>query len=511
MRGLDRHAIERLGIPGATLMENAGRGAAEAILQELRGARRTPRGACVVVVCGKGGNGGDGFVVARRLAQAGVRVQVLLTSSAAEITGDAASKFRALRGRAVRVESLDDDGKLDAALASADLVVDAMLGTGARRAPAPAVARAIARINASGRPVVALDLPSGLPADGEAPEWEVIRARLTTTFAGLKRGLVMGPAAGATGRVCVVPIGVPDADVEAAASIFLLEATDVAACFPARPREGHKGTYGHLLIVAGSRGKTGAAALAARAAMRSGVGLVTVATASSQQPVVASLILEPMTEALAETLAGSLAPEAAVALLALADARDAVALGPGLGLDGDTQALARDLVRELPRPMVVDADALTAIAGRLALVSEAPAPRCLTPHPGEMARLLGVGVADVQRDRIAAARKAAMLSRAHVVLKGATSVIAEPGGRVILNPTGNPGMASGGTGDVLTGILGALLARGLEPAAAVRAAVFLHGRAGDLAAARLGEEALVASDLIDALPGAFASLAAPAT
>jgi NAD(P)H-hydrate epimerase len=511
MRGLDRHAVERLGIPGATLMETAGRGAADAILDELRELRRGPRGARVVVVCGKGGNGGDGFVVARRLAQAGVRVRVLLTSTVQDLSGDAAAKFRALRGRgrAVPVDSLGGGG-LDGALATADLVVDAMLGTGARRAPTLAVADAIARVNASGRPVVALDLPSGLPADGEAPEWEVVRARLTTTFAGLKRGIVMGPGVGAAGRVRVIPIGVPEAAVEAAASIFLLEGRDVAGCFPARPRDSHKGAYGHLLVVAGSRGKTGAAALAARAAMRSGVGLVTVATACSQQPIVAGLILESMTEALPETSAGSLAHGAAGAITALAGVRDAVALGPGVGLDDDTQGLARDLVRELARPMVVDADALTAVAGRLALVSEAPAPRCLTPHPGEMARLLGVGVADVQRDRIAAARKVAMLSRAHVVLKGATSVIADPGGHVVLNPTGNPGMASGGTGDVLTGILGAFLARGLEPGAAIRAAVFLHGRAGDLAAARLGEEALVASDLIDELPAAFASLATPA-
>jgi ADP-dependent NAD(P)H-hydrate dehydratase / NAD(P)H-hydrate epimerase len=260
--------------------------------------------------------------------------------------------------------------------------------------------------------------------------------------------------------------------------------------------------------VAGSLGKTGAAALAARAAMRSGAGLVTVATAGSQQPVVAGLVLEAMTAALPETAARSASTKAQAVGAELAAARDAVALGPGLGLDDDTQELARSLVRGLARPMVVDADALTAISGRLELVSQAPEVRVLTPHPGEMARLLGAPVVDVQRDRIAAARELAARCRAHVVLKGATSVMAEPEGRIVLNPTGNPGMASGGTGDVLTGMIGAFLARGLRPAIAVRAGVFLHGRAGDLAAARLGEESLVARDVVDALPEAFRSLAA---
>jgi NAD(P)H-hydrate epimerase len=508
MRRLDRRAVEQLGIPGATLMEHAGRGAAQAALDELAQRRIRPRSARVVVVCGKGGNGGDGFVVARHLARAGLRVRVLLTSPPNELTGDAALKYRALRGRAIRPEACDDDRRLDAALATADLVVDAMLGTGARRAPAALIAHAIERINASGRPVIALDLPSGLPADGEAPEWPVIRATLTTTFAGLKRGLVMGPAMAEAGRVQVVSIGIAAAEVESAASAFLLEPDDIAPHFPPRSRDTHKGTYGHLLVVAGSLGKTGAAALAARAAMRGGAGLVTVATAASQQPVIAGLVLEAMTAALPETGARSASTKAQAVVEELAATRDAVALGPGLGLEDDTQELARSLVRRLTRPMVVDADALTAVSGRPELASQAPDARVLTPHPGEMARLLGVHAADVQRDRIAAARELATRCRAHVVLKGATSVIAEPEGPIVLNPTGNPGMASGGTGDVLTGVIGAFLARGLSPAVAARAGVFLHGRAGDLAATRLGEESLVASDVIDALPEAFRSLAA---
>jgi NAD(P)H-hydrate epimerase len=371
------------------------------------------------------------------------------------------------------------------------------------------VAAAIERINASGHPVVALDIPSGLPADGGAGAGPVVRAALTTTFAGIKRGLVTGVGPEHTGRVEIVDIGVPAVEVTRGVATFLVEAADVARLFPPRARDSHKGSYGHVLIAAGSVGKTGAAALAARAAMRAGVGLATVATAASAQPVVASLLLEAMSEALPETGAGSMSLKARERLHDLLERRDALALGPGLGLDDDTQALARALVFEARRPAAVDADALSALAGHLERLRGVPAARCLTPHPGEMARMLGVATADVQRDRLGTVRAFATDHGVHVVLKGATSVIGTPEGTVLLNPTGNAGMASGGTGDVLTGVLGAFLARGLAPTDALSAAVYLHGLAGDLAAARLGQESLVAGDVIEALPAAFAALRAP--
>jgi NAD(P)H-hydrate epimerase len=507
MRRLDQRAISELGIPGRTLMENAGRAAADVVLDALRERRRGPRGARVVVVCGKGGNAGDGFVAARRLRAHDVRVRVLLLNAPAEIGGDAAVKYRELRRSGIRPEIVGDAAAATAALARADLVVDAMLGTGARGSPTPPIARMIERINASGRPVVALDVPSGLSADGDPPPGPVVRATLTVTFAGLKRGLLLGEGAALAGRVRVAPIGIPPAEVSREARLFALERGDVAAHFPARKREAHKGDYGHLLVVAGSVGKTGAAALAAAAALRSGVGLVTVATAASQQPVVAGLVLEAMTEPLPETPAQTVALAAQGAIATLAAARDAVALGPGIGLDDDTRELARVLARDLRQPLALDADALSALAGRLELLRDAPGPRCLTPHPGEMARMLGVSVAQVQRDRIATAREFAVTYKTHVVLKGAASVIGDPDGRILINPTGNPGMASGGTGDVLTGILGAFLARGLGPAAALPAAVYLHGLAGDLAAERVGEEGLIASDVVAAIPAAFEALA----
>jgi ADP-dependent NAD(P)H-hydrate dehydratase / NAD(P)H-hydrate epimerase len=510
MRRVDQRAIRELGIPGATLMENAGRGAAACIQAALPGLGLPRRGVRVAVVCGKGGNGGDGFVAARWLARRGHRVEVFLLAPRGEVRGDAALKLRQMERRGPRARVVEDDAMLARALPAAQLVVDAMLGTGSRGAPAPAVARAIEHVNACGRPVVALDVPSGVSADGQPPEGPAVRAALTPTFAGLKHGLLGGAGATLAGRVVVVDIGVPRSEVERGVTTFVPEPADIARHFPRRPREHHKGSYGHLLVVAGSVGKTGAAALAARGAMRAGAGLVTVATAASAQPTVAALLLEAMTEPVAETAARTVALKARETLDELAERRDAVALGPGLGLDEETQALARGLVFECARPMVVDADALTALAGHLDRLRGVPAARCLTPHPGEMARMLGVAVADVQRDRIAAVRQFATTWETWIVLKGATSAIGRPDGIVLLNPTGNPGMASGGTGDVLSGVLGAFLARGLPPEAALAAAVYLHGLAGDVAAERVGQESLVAGDVIEALPEAFRRVGAGA-
>jgi len=503
MRRLDERAVRELKIPGLTLMENAGRGAADAILRRLAADRRPLRSRRVAIVCGKGGNAGDGFVVARHLARRGVRCDVVLTTPPAEVRGDAATKLRDLQKVRVRPRQVSDAAALAPILARADLVVDALLGTGSRGAPEGFLAEAIDAMNASGRPIVALDIPSGLPADGGAPGRAAVRADQTVTFAGIKRGLVEWPGRDLAGAVSVAGIGVPADEIARGITTFELERDDVARHFPRRERGAHKGTYGHLLVVAGSVGKTGAAALAATGALRSGAGLCTVATPSSQQPIVASLVLEAMTEPLPEGTPGFAGAAAWDTLAALIDARDAVAIGPGLGLADDTRALARRLVAEARAPMVVDADALTALVDHLEVLRKASAPRCLTPHPGELARLLGVSVPDVQRDRIGAARAFALAHRVYVVLKGSVSVIADPDGTVLLNPTGNPGMASGGTGDVLTGVVGAFLARGLAARDALASAVYLHGLAGDVAAERVGEESLIARDVIAALGEAF--------
>jgi hydroxyethylthiazole kinase-like uncharacterized protein yjeF len=503
MRALDSRAIETLGVPGPRLMENAGRGAAALIAREwapIRGKR-------ILVLCGKGNNGGDGFVVARHLKGKGARPRALLVGLRAEVKGDAAQALGRWRGKVEEIRDEADMATVARALGEADLVVDALLGTGLTGPARGLVAQVIERLNnSSGRagvPVVALDLPSGLGSDGGALLGPTVHATVTATFAGLKRSLLVYPAAELAGRVTVVSIGLPQAEVNRGVSTFLLEETDIRPLFPPRPAEAHKGSYGHLLVIAGSVGKTGAAALAGRSALRSGVGLCTVATPASQQPIVAGFSMETMTEPIVETASQSLAVKAREHLLELAMQRDAVALGPGISLDPETQALSRALVAEVPRPMIVDADALSALAGHLDLLEEAPAPRILTPHPGEMARMLGVSIAQVQADRIETVRRFCVQYRVHLALKGARSVLGSPDGRIFVNPTGNPGMATGGSGDVLTGMIGAFLARRFDPLPALQAGCFLHGLAGDIAAADRGEEGLVAGDIIEAIPSAL--------
>jgi ADP-dependent NAD(P)H-hydrate dehydratase / NAD(P)H-hydrate epimerase len=508
MRRADRRASERFGIPSLLLMENAGRGAADALERVLG----PVAGRRVAVVCGKGNNGGDGFVVARHLAGRGATVGVWLVARAADVRGDAATNLEVLRRSGLPVSEVGPDGAgldpLRRALRDADLAVDALLGTGLSGAATGPVAEAIAALNDAGRPVCALDVPSGLPSDPGPVRGPVVRARLTVTFGLLKLGLVVDPGAGYAGLVEVCDLGIPRAWLEEGIAIAMLEAADVAALLPPRPADAHKGRYGHLLVVAGSLGKTGAAVLACRGALRSGTGLVTCAVPATQQPVVAAHLAEAMTEALPETAAQTLSRKALDRLLELTARMDAVAVGPGAGLEPETQGVLRELALAAERPMVIDADALTALAGHLGDLRQARGPRVLTPHPGEAGRLLGVATAEVQADRIGSARRLAEVSGAWVALKGAATVVAGPGldALVTLNPTGNPAMATGGTGDVLTGVTGGLLAQGLAPASALRAAVYLHGLAGDIVAAGRGPVGLLAGDLAEALPAAVGRL-----
>lgn len=504
MRALDSRAIRDLGIPGPRLMENAGSGAAALIARRLR----PIRGKAVVVVCGKGNNGGDGFVVARRLRAQGAAVRVFLVGHREEVKGDAARALLRWRGRLEELAG-DDLGPLRGALGRAHVVVDALLGTGLAGPAHGLVARAIETVNEAGRPVIALDLPSGLGSDLGTLLGSTIKAARTLTFAGLKRSLLLYPGAAHAGQVEVVDIGIPRAEVERGISTFRLEAADIRAHFPPREPDAHKGRFGHLLIVAGSLGKSGAAALAGWAALRSGAGLCTIAAPASQQPIVAAHGAEYMTEALPETAARSLSLEAKDRILELAHRMDAVALGPGLSLDPETQGLARALVLEVPRPMVVDADALTALAGHLDLLARAAGPRALTPHPGEMGRMVGGGGAEVQADRLQTVRAFCRRHRVALALKGAGTAVGGPDGHVFVNPTGNPGMAKGGSGDVLTGMVGAFLARGIDAVAALQAGCYLHGLAGDLAALERGEEGIIASDLVEKIPLALQAVTAP--
>jgi NAD(P)H-hydrate epimerase len=337
-----------------------------------------------------------------------------------------------------------------------------------------------------------------------------VRARLTVTFGLAKRGLYLGSGPAHAGRVEVVDLGVPRAWLAEGIRVGILERDDVRAVLPDRPRDAHKGHFGHLLVVAGSRGKTGAAVLACRGALRTGAGLVTCAVPASQQPVVAAALPEAMTEPLAETGSGTLSGQALDRLADLIGRVDALALGPGVGLEPETQDAVRMLVRAAPRPVAIDADALTALAGDLAALGGSPAPRLLTPHPGEAGRLLGRTAGEVQADRIGSALRLAEMTGAVVALKGAGTLVVGPDGAVALNPTGNAGMATAGMGDVLTGVAGALLAAGLGPRDALRTAVYLHGLAGDRVVRVRGPAGLLASEVADALPGALGEVSGEA-
>jgi hydroxyethylthiazole kinase-like uncharacterized protein yjeF len=488
-RALDSDAIERLGLPGLVLMENAGRGAFEAI------AERFPRALShVVVVGGPGQNGGDGWVVARHLWNAGFSPRSILIGDPTQLAGDARVNFCALQKLGLVCHGIlgDDLTALVAALSNATLVIDALFGTGLDRSLAGRHASVVELISACAAPVVALDLPSGVDADSGAVLGAAVRAELTVTFAAHKRGLHQHPGAALAGELRCVSIGVP---APCAAEVSLIEASDVTSWLPARASDAHKGRAGHVLVIAGAEGRTGAALLSGLGALRCGAGLVTLAARGGARAALDAKVIELMTSEL------SLEPELALRqALELARDKQAVVLGPGLGLDAATRALACELALCLPVPAVLDADALTALGADYGRLRNAMAPRVLTPHPGEAARLLGSSSAEVQADRYAAARRLAEHSGCVVVLKGARTIVAEPGGDMRVCPTGAPAMAVAGTGDVLAGAIAALLAQA-EPFDAAAAAVYVHGLAGELAAS--GDRGLLASELAAALPVAL--------
>jgi len=510
MRRADRRTIEDVGLPGSVLMENAGAAVARVVAERFPSARR------IVVLCGRGYNGGDGFVAARRL---GGCAEAVLLGPRDLVEGDAALHLRACERSGGRVSVASDEAAWTALLPrveAADLLVDAVLGTGLRAQPRGLPARAIEALAgrfAAGVPVVAVDIPSGLPSDAGTCDWPTAPATLTVTFAAAKRCHVLPPACDRVGEWRVADIGISAASLAAAEpSLFLLEDQDAAEAFPQRRRGAHKGDFGHVLIVAGSLGKTGAAILAAGGALRGGAGLVTIATPEPCVPLVATARAEVMTEGLTATTTGGLSEQALGRLLELAGERDAVVIGPGLGTHKKTRALVQAFVRACPVPLVVDADGLNALAstdgspGALAALRRESA-TILTPHPGEMARLVGRPTKDVQAARPEIATALASGTGAIVVLKGERTLVAEPGGRAAVAAAGNPGMATGGTGDVLAGLVGSLLARHGALVSAT-AAVVVHGRAGDIAARERGEEGLTAGDVIEALPAAIESVRA---
>lgn len=506
MQELDRRTITEAGIPGTALMERAG----TAVVQSLEEVLGPARGKTVTICCGKGNNGGDGFVVARLLHRRKAKVRVVAVAPLSQLSRDAAvmcRQFIRLVGKAA-VRPFTSKDQIQPLLADSAVIVDALFGTGLGADVSGLYADVIEAINEAGRPAVSVDLPSGLHADTGRILGHAVRATLTVTLGLPKLGLYLNDGIDVAGRIRIVDIGIPRSYLDAVDSTTsLLTEHVIRTLLPARRSSSHKGTFGHAGLIAGSVGKTGAAAMAAQAALRVGTGLVTVAVPSSVNDVLEAKLKEAMTAPMPETKARTLARSALDRLTAFIQARTAIAIGPGLSTHPETVELVQALVRALDRPAVLDADALNALAGRAALLTECKTPPILTPHPGEMARLEPNATAQsVNADRIGTATRFARERGVFLVLKGARTVIARPDGTVAICPTGNPGMATAGTGDVLTGMVVGLLAQGLSPWDAACAAVYLHGRAGDLAAATYGEAGMVAGDVIEHIPPALRSL-----
>lgn len=491
---LDRQTQAR-GVPEVDLMERAGRAVARAAIEVAGGVY----GRRAVVVCGKGNNGGDGLVAARHLARLGVRVELFSIEARDEFTHSAGENVTRLaeQGLTVRLVSSSD---LVRALGRADVAVDAIFGTGFRGRPEGSSAAAIAGLNSSPVPVVAVDIPSGVDGATGGTPGEAVWAVLTVAFGGIKLGTVLLPGAERAGTVRVVDIGFPDDLLRW--NVALTEADDIAGILPRRVLRGHKRSSGVLLVVAGSRAMTGAPALIARAACRVGTGLVTVATPHAVVASVGARVAEAIFLPLAQTDEGTVALEGLDQMLVAAERADAVAIGPGLTRQEETAELVRALVGRCAVPLVLDADGLNAFEGQVGRLTRRGGDTVLTPHDGEFARLMRGSVDDVAPDRVAAARSLASESGATTLLKGARTVIAPREGVARVNPTGGVALATAGTGDVLTGVIGGLMARGVGVFDAAAAGAYVHGIAGSLAERELGEGAL-AGDVIERLPEAI--------
>jgi len=503
MREIDCVTSERFGVPSLTLMENAGSAVAGFAKSNF------PIKGVYGIFCGKGNNGGDGFVVARKLHEIGQNVQVLLLADPSELRGDVAINYEKLPVKPVIAKTTDElNSEAGRAVFASDVLIDAILGTGFRPPVSGLYAQAIERINASTAPVIAVDIPSGADADVMGNQTgAVARADAIVTFTAPRPAHVFGYLT--TGPIVVAAIGSPDEAIQSSLNLNLVTAKEVAPLLAPRPRDSNKGMYGHVLVVGGSRGKAGAAAMAGFSALRSGAGLVTVSTPRCVLPTVAGFHPELMTEPLEETGDGTISTHALEAIEQLAAKKTVVAIGPGISRNEETAEVVRKIVANTDVPLVLDADGLNAFEHHRDELKGNDRTLVLTPHPGEMSRLTGLATAAIQRDRINVARKFAQEHGVILVLKGDRTIVANPEGEAWVNPTGNPGMATGGTGDILTGMIAGLLAQFPQrPFETVLAAVYLHGSAGDIACyalgpIRSGEQCLVATDLIRAMPNAF--------
>ena len=506
MKEIDRKTIEDIGIPGPVLMENAGL----QIFQALRSRFPQLKKEKVVIVAGKGNNGGDGLVIARHLFNHGSLPRVLLLAKEEEVGGDAALNLKIARRIGVPVKeipSLEAWKSQRRALGEASIIVDAIFGTGLIKAAAGIYAQAIADINKAKAFKLAVDIPSGLSSDAYELIGPAVKANLTVTLAAPKIAHLFPPAENLVGELVVADISVPRSLFEdKKLKLELVEKSLFLHSFKKRVTDSHKGTYGHLFIISGSLGKTGAAIMAAKAALKTGAGLVTVGTPVSCLPIVARSMMEIMTEPLPETEDKTVSASALKKTLHLLKGKDGLLIGPGISTHPSTAEFLVSLVPRLKLPLVVDADGLNILAAKPELLKRLPRPTILTPHPGEFARLVGLSIPEVLKNKLNLVPKFAQKYDIYLLLKGYRTLIGAPDGRIFVNPTGNPGMASGGTGDVLSGILASFLVQEKDPLQAALAAVFVHGLSGDIAASKVGEKALVAGDLIRFLPQALKSI-----
>ena len=500
MKEMDRLTIESFGIPGIVLMESAGRGTVDALFRHFPDIGHMKVG----IAAGRGNNGGDGFVIARYLASEHIELAVYLLSQRELVRGDAGANLKLLDQMGVPVHEIPDLAALEshqARMRECDLWIDAMLGTGLKSDVRGLFKEIIEILNTLQKPVVAVDIPSGLDSDTGRPRGCCTRATVTVTFGLPKIGHIVLPGTEFVGTLEVVDIGIPPAVVdEVGPKHHLLTREVIRPCFRSRAPQSHKGTTGHLLVIGGSPGKTGAAVMTGRSAMRVGAGLVTIGIPKSLNTAMESQLTEVMTEPLPENTGQTLGLSAYERIMSLLENKKGLAIGPGMGTAGPTQNLVKKLIQTSPVPIVIDADGLNALVGSLECLKGLNVPVVMTPHPGEMARLVGTTPLQVQQERISEARNFATTHNVCLVLKGAKTIIARPDNTVLINPAGNPGMASGGMGDVLTGMIAGLIVQGLPVNEAVNAGVYLHGCAADFLARTMGRVGFIASDVIEILP-----------
>jgi len=499
MRAMDRFAIDQEGISGLDLMERAGC----EVASEAEGMMRARHGRRVLVCCGRGNNGGDGLTVSRHLIRAGYDVRTVVFSDRAGVKGDAAVMLGRLEELSAPIRFIAESAGLDA-LDPGDLIVDGLLGTGITGEVTGTALEAVRWMNGSGVPILSIDLPSGMDADTGRPCGACVTAERTVTLGELKLGLVFHPGRSLAGKVRIADIGLPQSAAACAGlRTFLIEPADVRSRLPVRPPDGHKGAFGNVLVIAGSTGMSGAAVLASMASLRAGAGLTVLGIPVSLNPCVETATLEVITRPLPQTPGGSLSLRAERGIDELMKRADAAALGPGASRNPETADLLRRVAVRCPVPLVLDADGLNAFEGKAGRLARRSAATVLTPHAGELSRLSGLSIPEITADPVAVARRFGREWNVVVVLKGAPTVIAEPAGTVAVNPTGNSGMATAGSGDVLTGMIAGLLAQGVQAFDAALCGVYLHGLAGDIAAGERNPRSLIAGDLLDRIGSAY--------